>query len=116
HSPMKLPVQTLALVALTAAGTAAIAIPVATAQSGDASASVSAPASAPLVTGLPDFTRLVDRVAPAVVNVEVTLGARGNPQAQAFLDEMPEFFHRFFGPGTPFPGPQGPGGPGPARM
>ncbi|QDW67433.1 Do family serine endopeptidase [Luteimonas granuli] len=115
---MKRPVQTLALVALTAAGTAAIAIPVATAQSQpqDAATAVSAPKGAPLVTGLPDFTRLVDRVAPAVVNVEVTLGARGNSQAQALPDDMPEFFRRFFGPGMPLPGPQGPGGAGPARM
>ena len=114
---MKLPVQTLALVALTAAGTAAVVVPAATAQSSqtrDQAASVSATPAAPLVTGLPDFTRLVDRVAPAVVNIEVTLGSRGNRQAQAVPDEIPEIFRRFFGPGMPFPGPQGPQGPGPA--
>ncbi|MGY0651480.1 Do family serine endopeptidase [Luteimonas sp. A537] len=110
---MKTPVFALALVALTAAGTAAVVIPAATAQSQDqapAPAAVSAPPSAPLVTGLPDFTRLVDRVAPAVVNIEVTIDGRGNRQAQAMPDDMPEFFRRFFGPGTPFPGaPQDPG-------
>ncbi|MEN1940934.1 Do family serine endopeptidase [Luteimonas sp. MJ246] len=110
---MKKSVFAVALVALTAAGTAAVVIPAATAQSQEQApaAAVSAPPSAPLVTGLPDFTRLVDRVAPAVVNIEVTIGARGNRQAQAMPDEMPEFFRRFFGPGMPFPGvPQDPGG------
>src|SRR5690606_6973926 len=34
-----------------------------------------------------------------------------NRQAQQLPDDMPEFFRRFFGPGTPFPGvPQDPGG------
>lgn len=116
---MKFPAYALALVTLTAVGTAAIVIPAATAQSADeASASaVTAPAQAPLVTGLPDFTRLVDRVAPAVVNIEVTIGPRGNSQAQQLPDDMPEFFRRFFGPGMPFPGvPQEPGGRGAVSM
>src|SRR5690606_11731368 len=111
-SPMKSPAFALVLVALTAAGTTAIVLPAATAQSQDqASSTVSSQPSAPLVTGLPDFTRLVDRVAPAVVNIEVVVGLRGNRQAQQLPDDMPEFFRRFFGPGTPFPGvPQDPGG------
>ena len=117
---MKTPAFALALVALTAAGTAAVVVPAATAQSQDQAASaVTAPAAAPLVTGLPDFTRLVERVAPAVVNIEVTIGPRGgNRQAQQQLpDEMPEFFRRFFGPGSPFPGvPQDPGGRGGVSM
>ena len=109
---MKSPAFALVLVALTAAGTTAIVLPAATAQSQDqASSTVSSQPSAPLVTGLPDFTRLVDRVAPAVVNIEVVVGLRGNRQAQQLPDDMPEFFRRFFGPGTPFPGvPQDPGG------
>ena len=117
---MKTPAFALALVALTAAGTAAVVVPAATAQSQDQAASaVTAPAAPPLVTGLPDFTRLVERVAPAVVNIEVTIGPRGgNRQAQQQLpDEMPEFFRRFFGPGSPFPGvPQDPGGRGGVSM
>ncbi|MBJ6983146.1 Do family serine endopeptidase [Luteimonas sp. MC1750] len=114
---MKSPVFAVALVALTAAGTAAVVLPAATAQSSQGQATSAAPA-VPLVTGLPDFTRLVDRVAPAVVNIEVTVGPRGNRQAQQQLpDDMPEFFRRFFGPGSPFPGtPQDPGGRGGLSM
>ena len=65
-----------------------------------------------LVSGLPDFTQLVERVGPAVVNVEAT----GSGHAQAMRgeapseDDMPEFFRRFFGPDMPMPnGPNGPG-------
>ena len=113
---MKQPLFAVALVALTAAGTAAVMIPAATAQSPQASAA-SQPPAAPLVTGLPDFTRLVDRVAPAVVNIEVTIGPRGTRQAQQLPDDMPEFFRRFFGPGSPFPGvPQDPGSRGGLSM
>jgi serine protease Do len=64
-----------------------------------------------LVVGLPDFTRLVDQVGPAVVSVEAEVGgaARGTPQRtqpQAPDEEqIPEFFRRFFGPeGMPMPG------------
>lgn len=70
----------------------------------------------PLVTGLPDFTRLVEEVGPGVVNVEVTIGPRGGgqrrqAQQQVPDDAIPEIFRRFFGPGFPFPG--GEGGPAP---
>jgi len=60
------------------------------------------------VTGLPDFTELVDETAPAVVNIPVTqLGERArsgpdgmeNPHNQ---EDIPEFFRRFFDvPGMP---------------
>jgi serine protease Do len=117
---MKSPAYAIALVALTAAGTAAVVIPAATAQSQQDQSTTSAVTSAspaPLVTGLPDFTRLVDRVAPAVVNIEVTIDARGNRQAQQMPDDMPELFRRFFGPGVPFPGvPQDPRGGGGMSM
>src|SRR5690606_19685621 len=55
--------------------------------------------------------RLVDRVTRAVVNFEITVCPRGNRQAQQRLpDDIPEFFRRLFGPGSPFPGaPQHPG-------
>ena len=65
-----------------------------------------------MVTGLPDFTHLVDQVGPAVVNVEANVG--GGPSDQPAMDddeEMPEFFKRFFGPGG-MPMPQMPPGGG----
>jgi serine protease Do len=82
----------------------------------------SQPVAAPapeLVVGLPDFTRLVDQVGPAVVSIEAEVG--GKPRAaiaqrgqQQLPDEeqIPEFFRRFFGPdGMPMPGmPGAPGG------
>ncbi|MEG2804925.1 DegQ family serine endoprotease [Stenotrophomonas sp.] len=77
-----------------------------------------APAAAPrapapqLVSGLPDFTNLVEQVGPGVVNVETTI-TRSNRQARGMGpggdDEMPEFFRRFFGPDFQMPG-QSPGG------
>jgi serine protease Do len=58
-----------------------------------------------LVSGLPDFTLLVDRVGPAVVSIEAETGGkpaataqRGQPQLPDD-EEVPEFFRRFFGPG-----------------
>ncbi|HEY0662741.1 MAG TPA: Do family serine endopeptidase [Lysobacter sp.] len=75
-----------------------------------------APQAAPIVTGLPDFTGLVQHVGPAVVNVS----AESNPRRMAGgqmpdEDEIPEFFRRLLPPGMPFPGgpggPQGPQGP-----
>lgn len=58
---------------------------------------------------LPDFTDLVDRVGPAVVNIRTTEkskamqpGVQGSPEDE----EMHEFFRRFFG--QPVPPRQGP--------
>jgi len=79
-----------------------------------------AQSSAPqIVTGLPDFTRLVEQVGPGVVNIEAKVGtrqvARGpDADSDALPDsgDMPEFFRRFFGPDFQMPGPQqGPRGP-----
>jgi len=60
------------------------------------------------VTGLPDFTGLVEEAVPAVVNIRVTqFGDRATPDAGAAenphdLEQMPEFFRRFFDvPGNP---------------
>lgn len=65
------------------------------------------------VTGLPDFTSLVDQAGPAVVNIQVTQfgqRARDNPQAGAESndqppyseEDIPELFRRFFDvPGNP---------------
>jgi serine protease Do len=61
------------------------------------------------VTGLPDFTVLVERNAPAVVNIQaVTLASSSGQTPETFPEdeEMPEFFRRFFGP----PGGGVPGG------
>jgi len=114
---MKIPInktlQTALLMLLTAGATTAVVLPAATLSPTQAAnppvmvpaAAVSAPASAPLVTGLPDFTALVEQVAPAVVNIQVTtrprggLGRGGNLPGQ---EQFPEFFRRFFGPGSPF--------------
>lgn len=88
------------LVAATATATSAVLLTNATAQT--------APAASPapqMVTGLPDFTNLVDQVGPAVVNIEADIGGgRGDQPAMEGDDEdMPEFFKRFFGPGMPMP-------------
>ncbi len=63
------------------------------------------------VTGLPDFTDLVEETGPAVVNIQVTqFGERAqgradgmeSPYSQQDQQEIPEFFRRFFDqPGTP---------------
>lgn len=54
------------------------------------------------VSGLPDFTELVEKAGPAVVNIRVTqfgerATARRSQDQQPFNEEdMPEFFRRFF--------------------
>jgi serine protease Do len=64
--------------------------------------------AAPLVSGLPDFTDLIDKVSPAVVNIRTTERVRrgqGNPSDE----EMQEFLRRFFGQQMPrqAPNPRG---------
>ncbi|GAB2505354.1 Do family serine endopeptidase [Arenimonas alkanexedens] len=78
----------------------------------------SAPEPAPLVQ-LPDFTRLVERTGPAVVNIEARIGGApdagdadaGAQTAPPTPEDMPEFFRRFFGqpgmPGRPEASPRG---------
>ena len=67
-------------------------------------------ASAAPAANLPDFTDLVDKVGPAVVNIRTTAhvptSQRGLPPG---LDDgdMSEFFRRFFGIPLPQQGPQG---------
>lgn len=116
---MKAPVPAFLLILLTAAATTAVVLPVATAQS--AAEPLSAPAAAPraqaepLVSGLPDFTRLVEQVGPAVVNIETVIGTRTAQRGQQPSpddEQIPEIFRRFFGPGFQMPGPgQSPGAP-----
>ncbi|MCF7223496.1 DegQ family serine endoprotease [Marilutibacter chinensis] len=110
--------------ALALSGLIAAALPVAcTAQppadtAGEARNSTIAPPPAatparPLVTGLPDFTTLVQRVGPAVVNVSAEIAprraARGQMPGQG---EIPEFFRRMLPPGMLPDGPQMPQAPG----
>src|SRR5690554_5104078 len=115
---MKTPIPAVILVLVTAAATAAVTLPSVTAEPSPSQAPAAQAASAQaapaqeLVTGLPDFTRLVERIGPGVVSIEATIGGarmaqRGGPPQEMF----PEIFRRFFGPGFPFPGgPDGPGG------
>jgi serine protease Do len=71
-------------------------------------ASLESSANEALVRGLPDFTQLVDRCGPAVVNVEVlekvqpTQGLQGLPPNDPFYD-----FFRRFGIPAPDQGPRG---------
>jgi serine protease Do len=68
----------------------------------------SAAAAPPLVTGLPDFTDLVDKVSPAVVNIRTTERYKErDAQAAQQADEMQEFLRRFFGGQLPQPRGQG---------
>lgn len=71
-------------------------------------ASPSKEVSAPLVTGLPDFSRLVQQVSPGVVSVNAEISARSRTGAQTSeMEQMPEIFRRIFGDQMP-PGMQGP--------
>ncbi len=64
-----------------------------------------------LVSGLPDFTGLVEQVGPGVVNIETTVTRRDamarsgrNGGAMPDDEQVPEFFRRFFGPDFQMPG------------
>ncbi|MDR7049636.1 serine protease Do [Duganella sp. 3397] len=61
-----------------------------------------------MVTGLPDFANLVDRVGPAVVNIRTTELVKQGGRGEIGEDEMAEFMRRFFGGAMPVP-PQGQG-------
>ncbi|HYE41043.1 MAG TPA: Do family serine endopeptidase [Ramlibacter sp.] len=67
-----------------------------------------APVVPPAVTGLPDFTGLIDAVGPAVVNIRTTEKARQGQGGPGSEEEMQEFLRRFFG--APIPRGQGPRG------
>ncbi|WP_354686532.1 DegQ family serine endoprotease [Cupriavidus necator] len=58
---------------------------------------------------LPDFTDLVEKASPAVVNIRTTERVRQRGGAPGDDDEMAEFFRRFFG--VPMPGAPAPGTP-----
>ena len=79
-----------------------------------AAASSMTQAAAPqIVSGLPDFTGLVEQVGPGVVNIEARIAPQQASRGQMpGGDEMPEFFRRIFGPDFQMPqGPRGPQGP-----
>lgn len=109
----RLRTQAMGLLALTLPLVACAQAPAPAAQTQAALAAAPRAPAQPLVTGLPDFTNLVEQVGPGVVNVDTTI-VRNNRQASRGPmggdDDMPEFFRRFFGPDFPMPG-QGPGGP-----
>ena len=79
-------------------------------------ASAQTPAQNVAPVGLPDLPQLVDRVAPAVVNIRTSELARINGGGAGTTDEeMQEFFRRFFGipvpPRQQQPSPRGRGQP-----
>ncbi|TZF80582.1 Do family serine endopeptidase, partial [Cognatilysobacter lacus] len=99
---MNRPLPALAVVAAIA-----LALPPAcTAQAPSAAASLPVPSTAPpaeqMVSGLPDFTHLVQQVGPAVVNVSAEI--RGGSRQVANEEDVPEFFKRFFGDDAQVPG------------
>ena len=125
---MKTPVSAFALILLASAATTAVVLPIATAQTSPGTAVAAQPTAvpaAPLVTGLPDFTRLVEQVGPAVVKIDTVVGGRRAASRSAQSpdegfpgdEQIPEIFRRFFGPGFQMPGPggqmPGPGGQAP---
>lgn len=57
--------------------------------------------AAPAVAGLPDFTDLVDRVGPAVVNIRTTEKVQQNQGVAGMDEDQLEFFRRFFGMPVP---------------
>jgi serine protease Do len=70
-------------------------------------------AAAPLpvrAQGLPDFTDLVEKVGPAVVNIRTTERSRNRAVGPELDDDMLEFFRRF---GLPLPNRPGPRGNSP---
>jgi serine protease Do len=93
-------------VALTAAGTMSVLMPqpAVQAQSTAAQAAAANAANPPLVTGLPDFTVLSERVGPSVVNIRTTerSSSRSTMNMPGGDEDMQEFFRRFFG--QPMPG------------
>lgn len=58
------------------------------------------PSAEPLVAGLPDFTALVERATPAVVNIEATRHADRKRGGRAQAEELPEIFRRMLPPGA----------------
>ncbi|MFN9792789.1 MAG: Do family serine endopeptidase [Pseudomonadota bacterium] len=66
---------------------------------------IAAMLSAPAAAQLPDFVPLVEKNAPAVVNITARKTGAGSAEDPSQIDpeDMPELFRRFFGPGMPNP-------------
>ncbi|WP_340649396.1 Do family serine endopeptidase [Pseudoxanthomonas winnipegensis] len=113
-------------------GLVSLTVPLsACAQQGGSGAAAVAPtiaqSSAPqIVTGLPDFTKLVEQVAPGVVNVDATIGDDSSSADDQITQDddddqgmdqsqIPEIFRQIFGPGMQIPGPGRGGGGGRPR-
>ena len=87
---------------LSAQSTRAAAPTAAAPAAAQAPGSASAPAAEPVLRGLPDFSQLVDRYGPAVVNVEVVEKAQpaaGGLPGLSPNDPFYDFFRRFGVPG-----------------
>jgi len=102
---MPVPVRSV-LSAMVVAATAAFFVP---AMLGAGPQAIAAP-----VSGLPDFTDIVEKTGPAVVNIRTTEKVKSGPgqgdSGDPSDDEMQEFFRRFFGVPIPnMPRPQVPG-------
>ena len=69
--------------------------------------------SAPLVTGLPDFSALVEQVGPSVVNIRTVERVRQGASSGGADEQMLEFFRRFGIPVPPGATPRGPQQRGP---
>ncbi len=99
--------------AIAVLGALALSLPVAcTAQQSPTNAAASAqavtpPVATPIVTGLPDFTQLVERVGPAVVNISAEMAPTERSGGEQLPPELAEMLRRF---GMPMP--QGPPGGG----
>jgi serine protease Do len=93
------------LSALLVAGASLMSAPAVHAEAAAAAAAAAPVVTAPM-TGLPDFSDLVDKVGPAVVNIRTTervkLGQGGGGD-----EEMQEFLRRFFGGQIPPRGGRG---------
>lgn len=107
----RIPTQLFGLLAMTLPLVACAQSPAPVAPAEQVATARSATPAPQIVSGLPDFTQLVDQVGPGVVNVETVIGARRSPRmagAGPDMEQLPEFFRRFFGPDFQMPGPQGP--------
>lgn len=79
-------------------------------EAASAPVATTAPAAAASSGGLPDFSALIARQGPAVVNVVTTRGARGPALlSQGPRDPLQEFFRRFMPPEQQSPQPRGQG-------
>lgn len=104
----RLALATLAAVLAVAALWSASHAPV-EAQTTRAAAPASTASDAPaLVTGLPDFSVLVERVGPSVVNIRTIERVRQAERGSSPEDQMLEFFRRFGIPVPPGASPRGP--------